>query len=63
MPKLDIDGRQFVALEEPRQRRHRVIEEVLVVDGVELHLVHEITDVRRLDDEDTFVAQRTSRAT
>ncbi len=36
--------------EKPRQRRHREVAEMLVIDGVELALLDQVDDVRRLDD-------------
>ena len=54
---LDVDHLQALGREQVTERRERVVEEVLVVDGVELDRVHEVTDVGRLDHEATVVAQ------
>ena len=54
---LDVDHLQALGREQVTERRERVVEEVLVVDGVELDRVHEVADVRRLDHEAAVVAQ------
>src|SRR5919198_2003709 len=49
---VDIEDRQMVRREDPLGRNEREVREVLVVDGVELVLAHELKKVRELDRDD-----------
>ena len=54
---LDVDELEPVAIEQMLKRGQRVVEEMLVVDRVELHVVHEIANVWRLDDRHAVVGE------
>ncbi len=49
---------QTMIAEKPRQRRHRKVAEVLVVDGVELAFLDQVDNVGRLDDGDPVGLQQ-----
>ena len=55
---LHVHQVQAVRDQQPGERRHGVIEEVLVVDGVELDPIYEVAHVGRLDDSLAVVTER-----
>ena len=55
---LHVKDLQTVTREERHQRRHREIEHVLVVDGVELDVLHEVASVGELEGDPTARLQQ-----
>src|SRR5262249_16963020 len=57
---LDVEQHQAVVSEDPLHRREREIRKVLVIDGVELILVHQLEQMRKLHRDDAARSQQTA---
>ncbi len=59
---LDVDHRQITRLQRAHGREHRPVLEVLVVDGVELRLGHQLQRVVHLDGDQAVVRHQRAQA-